>query len=125
METIDYLLISSMNIFQTNQPHLLGASLFSPDDIYLKLKKLKAALPKDVDGVLYVNGPVKQGSLMNVHSHFDRPKLYFVKLDVQACFDTIDQIKLLQILRQIISEVHPSCFLYFSLIEHLLSRILF
>lgn len=34
-----------------------------------------------------------------------RPKLYFVKLDVQACFDSIDQTKLLQILRQIISEV--------------------
>ena len=34
-----------------------------------------------------------------------RPKLYFVKLDVQACFDTIEQTKLLGILRDLISEV--------------------
>ena len=34
-----------------------------------------------------------------------RPKLYFVKLDVQACFDTIEQTKLLEILRELISEV--------------------
>jgi retron-type reverse transcriptase len=34
-----------------------------------------------------------------------RPQLYFVKLDVQACFDTITQAKLIQILRDIISEV--------------------
>ncbi|KAI0264409.1 hypothetical protein BC834DRAFT_261936 [Gloeopeniophorella convolvens] len=33
-----------------------------------------------------------------------RPKLYFVKADVQACFDTIEQSKLLQILRDVISE---------------------
>lgn len=34
-----------------------------------------------------------------------RPKLYFVKVDVQACFDTIEQDKLLEILRDLISEV--------------------
>lgn len=34
-----------------------------------------------------------------------RPKLYFVKVDVQACFDTIEQSKLLQILRDVLSEV--------------------
>ena len=34
-----------------------------------------------------------------------RPKLYFVKVDVQACFDTIEQTKLLSILRDLISEV--------------------
>lgn len=36
-----------------------------------------------------------------------RPKLYFVKVDVQACFDTIEQTKLLEILRELISEVMP------------------
>ena len=36
---------------------------------------------------------------------FFRPKLYFVKLDVQACFDTIEQPKLLEILQDLISEV--------------------
>jgi len=34
-----------------------------------------------------------------------RPKLYFVKVDVRAAFDTIDQQKLLEILRRILSEV--------------------
>ena len=36
-----------------------------------------------------------------------RPKLYFVKVDVQACFDTIEQSKLLQILRNVFSSVCP------------------
>ena len=34
-----------------------------------------------------------------------RPKLYFVKVDVQACFDTIEQSKLLHILRNVLSGV--------------------
>jgi hypothetical protein len=34
-----------------------------------------------------------------------RPKLYFVKVDVQACFDTIEQSKLLQILQDVLSGV--------------------
>ena len=34
-----------------------------------------------------------------------RPDLYFVKVDVQACFDTIEQSKLLEILKEAISEV--------------------
>lgn len=34
-----------------------------------------------------------------------RPKLYFVKVDVQACFDTIEQSKLLEIIKDTISEV--------------------
>ena len=37
-----------------------------------------------------------------------RPKLYFVKVDVRACFDTIDQTRLLAILREVLSEVLPS-----------------
>ena len=33
-----------------------------------------------------------------------RPKLYFVKLDIQACFDTINQDRLLQILESILQD---------------------
>lgn len=40
-----------------------------------------------------------------------RPKFYFVKVDVQACFDTIEQTKLLAILRDVLSEVHLSLLL--------------
>ena len=39
-----------------------------------------------------------------------RPKLYFVKVDVQACFDTIEQSKLLQILRDVLSGVCHGAF---------------
>jgi len=47
-----------------------------------------------------------QSQVHATDSHFShRPKLYFVKVDVQACFDTIDQTKLLEILRELISEV--------------------
>ncbi|RDB25955.1 Telomerase reverse transcriptase [Hypsizygus marmoreus] len=66
------------------QPDRLGASVFSPDDIYQKLTKFKSRLPRNPDGKL--------------------PHLYFVKVDVQACFDTIEQTKLLEILRELISE---------------------
>ncbi|KAF5327773.1 hypothetical protein D9619_004557 [Psilocybe cf. subviscida] len=69
---------------RTNQRDLVGASAFSRDDIYFKLKKLKNVLPRGPKGEL--------------------PKLYFVKVDVQACFDTIDQGKLLHILRRLLSE---------------------
>ena len=40
------------------------------------------------------------------------PKLYFVKVDVQACFDTIEQSTLLDILKHLVSEVGTHCFLY-------------
>ncbi|KAF5367406.1 hypothetical protein D9758_003636 [Tetrapyrgos nigripes] len=72
-----------LNYEKERQPHLLGASVFGPSDVYAGLKKLKANLPRS-------NGKL--------------PKLYFVKVDVQACFDTIEQTKLLEILRQLISE---------------------
>jgi hypothetical protein len=35
----------------------------------------------------------------------DRPKFYFVKVDVQACYDTIKQEKLLQIVEALLVEV--------------------
>lgn len=44
---------------------------------------------------------------------YDRPKLYFVKVDVQACFDSIEQTKLLEILRDLISEVSRIAFMFF------------
>ncbi|TCD64911.1 hypothetical protein EIP91_003447 [Steccherinum ochraceum] len=67
------------------QKHLLGASVFGHNEVYTKLKTYKVRLESlSPDGSL--------------------PKLYFVKVDVQACFDTITQDKLLSILRKLISE---------------------
>ncbi|CEL53334.1 Telomerase reverse transcriptase OS=Bos taurus GN=TERT PE=3 SV=2 [Rhizoctonia solani AG-1 IB] len=72
-----------LNYEKSEKPELLGASVFGVNDIYRKLATFKAAarLP---DGTM--------------------PKLYFVKLDVRACFDTIDQDKLLQILRHTLTQ---------------------
>ncbi|KAJ3546316.1 hypothetical protein NMY22_g2104 [Coprinellus aureogranulatus] len=63
--------------------HLLGASVLGNDQIYVQLKNFKKSL-SDRNGAL--------------------PKLYFVKVDVQACFDTIEQTKLLEIIQDLLSE---------------------
>ncbi|KAF7773358.1 hypothetical protein Agabi119p4_5525 [Agaricus bisporus var. burnettii] len=66
------------------RPELTGVSVRGSDEVYTRLMNFKSRLR---------------------HDHFGRlPKLYFVKVDVQACFDTIDQGKLLAILRELISE---------------------
>ncbi|THH05865.1 hypothetical protein EW145_g4492 [Phellinidium pouzarii] len=67
----------------TMQAEQLGASVFGPNEIYLRLKDYKKRL-----GIV----PGK------------KQKLYFVKVDVQACFDTIEQDKLLGILKSLVSE---------------------
>ncbi|KAF7292779.1 Telomerase reverse transcriptase [Mycena indigotica] len=59
---------------------LVGASIFNINEVYSKLKEFKKRLPKRL------------------------PKLYFVKVDVQACFDTIPQTKLIEILRALLSK---------------------
>ena len=53
-----------------------------------------------------------------------RPRLYFVKMDVRACFDTIEQGKLLEILRKVIEEVSIPFSLRLSLMD-CRTRILF
>ncbi|CCM03069.1 uncharacterized protein FIBRA_05189 [Fibroporia radiculosa] len=70
-----------------NQPGLLGASVFGSNEIYSRLKTFKTRL-------------------LNASVDKTLPKLYFVKVDVQACFDTIEQTKLLGIIREIISELN-------------------
>ncbi|KAF5359331.1 hypothetical protein D9756_003256 [Leucocoprinus leucothites] len=66
------------------RPHLTGASVWGSDEIYARLIDFKTKVK-----------PNKRGRL---------PKFYFVKVDVQACFDTIDQGKLLGIIKELISE---------------------
>jgi hypothetical protein len=34
-----------------------------------------------------------------------RPKVYFVKVDIQRCYDTIKQDKLMDLIRYVLSEV--------------------
>ncbi|GLB40371.1 putative telomerase reverse transcriptase [Lyophyllum shimeji] len=85
-QSINQILQAAFHILsyeKREQPHRLGASVFSPDDVYSKLKDFKSRIVRP-DGKL--------------------PRLYFVKVDVQACFDTIEQSRLLEILRELISE---------------------
>jgi telomerase reverse transcriptase len=88
VQSINQILQTTFQILtyeKQRQPDLLGASVFGPNEIYAQLKAYKARLLKDhPSGIL--------------------PKLYFVKVDVQACFDTIDQSTLLTILKELMSE---------------------
>ncbi|KIY69092.1 hypothetical protein CYLTODRAFT_241785 [Cylindrobasidium torrendii FP15055 ss-10] len=69
-----------------NHPELLGTSILGRNDTYTKLKSFKK-------------------TMLDLHNQ-ELPKLYFVKVDVQACFDNIDQTKLLEILQQVIRHSH-------------------
>lgn len=61
----------------------MGSSMFSPSEMYLKLKCFQDHLKK--------KGWLGQ-------------KLFFVKVDVQSCFDTIPQKKLLKVAEHIFTE---------------------
>ncbi|KAG8744116.1 hypothetical protein FRC10_010797 [Ceratobasidium sp. 414] len=74
---------SEPGFIQTQKPEMLGASVFGSNDIYRRLSAFKSSVLRP------------DGSM---------PKLYFVKLDVRACFDTIEQGKLLGILRQSLTQ---------------------
>lgn len=63
-------------------PHLLGSSMFSVGEMYPRLKRFKESL----------TGEQMQGSF------------YFVKLDIQSCFDTIPQRRLLSMIEHIVTQ---------------------
>ena len=70
---------------QTRQAELVGSLVTNEGEIHNRLKQFKAALLADHAGIL--------------------PRLYFVKVDVKACFDTINQQTLLEILDRAVGEV--------------------
>jgi telomerase reverse transcriptase len=72
-------------------PEKLGSSLMSVGDMHSRLKEFKNHINKHA---LVSAGP-KAGRL---------PQLFFVKLDIQACFDTIPQKELLCLVEQLVSE---------------------
>jgi len=65
------------------QPELLGSSMFSQGEMYPRLKAYKY-------------------QLMSNNNH-ERP-LYFVKVDVKACFDSIPQDKIMRYISELASE---------------------
>ncbi|KAH0538165.1 hypothetical protein FGG08_005223 [Glutinoglossum americanum] len=65
------------------QPSKLGSALFSVGDMYLKLKSYKAKLEQ-----------------RGLADH----RLYFAKVDVQSCFDTIPQRQLVQLVERLVTQ---------------------
>lgn len=74
-----------LNYERTRGPEVLGSSLFSMGDIHPRLKEFKEHLQQQ-------------------HTGSPLPPLYFVKLDIQSCFDTIPQQKLIRLIEELVSE---------------------
>ncbi|KAM3414559.1 Telomerase reverse transcriptase [Cercospora zeina] len=74
---------SILNYEKTRGRHDLGSALFSVDDIFPMLQKYRHSLQK--------NG-------------FLGKTLYFAKVDVQGCFDSIPQDRLMELAKHIIGE---------------------
>ncbi|KAI2147442.1 Telomerase reverse transcriptase [Ophidiomyces ophidiicola] len=78
----------TLNYEKARRPALLGAAAMGGvGDMHLRLKRFREAL---------LQRNASDGGA-------ERP-LYFVKLDVQACFDTIPQKRLLRLVEQLVSE---------------------
>lgn len=67
-------------------PELLGSSMFSVSDMYPRLKTFKDRL------------------IRSESKSFRNGKLYFVKLDIQSCFDTIPQERLVPLVENLVSQ---------------------
>lgn len=76
---------------QTRDPSKAGSSLFSVGDMHPRLKDFKTQLTSSTLSSLATKG-------------HRVPPLYFVKLDIKACFDTIPQERLLRVVDDLVSE---------------------
>ena len=72
-----------IDVGQNRGPDYMGSTILNPMDIYPKLKAFKTLIQQ--------NG-------------WRGKKLYFVKLDIKACFDTIPQRKLLELVENMLIE---------------------
>ncbi|KAG9006699.1 hypothetical protein FRB93_008431 [Tulasnella sp. JGI-2019a] len=68
---------------KNSRPNLLGASIFGMNEIYSQIKEYRERVRT---------------------SKFTLPKFYFVKVDVRAAFDSIDQDKLIDVLYELLSQ---------------------
>lgn len=88
------------------QSDLLGASATSHEEVYVQLRNYKARLTdNNPKAPMYVYKFIQLALRLRFSI---RPELYFVKMDVRACFDTIDQTKLLEIIRELLKQVSCS-----------------
>ncbi|KAJ5082191.1 hypothetical protein N7532_011234 [Penicillium argentinense] len=84
--------ISNMLMYERQRnPKIFGSSLISMGDLHPRLKAFKAQLLAGLRCPLG-NQPIAL------------PKLYFVKLDIQACFDNIPQKQLLELVKRLVTE---------------------
>ncbi|KAF5865472.1 hypothetical protein ETB97_003730 [Aspergillus alliaceus] len=75
-----------LNYEKTRKQNDMGSCVSSIGDIHLRLKYFRE-------------------SLLAVHKRVDSlPAFYFVKLDIQSCFDTIPQDKLVRLVEALVSE---------------------
>ncbi|KAK4689413.1 telomerase reverse transcriptase, partial [Tremellales sp. Uapishka_1] len=75
--------------------NLLGSSLFGTNEIFTPLRDLKEGL---------------------ITKHGKLPKLYFVKTDIKAAFDTIKQEKMMDIVTEILDKNHDYCLMLYCLL---------
>ncbi|KGO41911.1 Telomere reverse transcriptase [Penicillium expansum] len=84
--------IYNMLTYERQQtPAKLGSSMLSIGDMHRRLKAYKEQLSKRLPSV---SNP----------SRSKLPPMYFVKLDIKACFDTIPQKRLLDLIEELVSE---------------------
>lgn len=84
--------IYNMLTYERQQaPSKLGSSMLSIGDMHRRLKAYKEQMS---NRVISVSRPDKH----------KLPQMYFVKLDIKACFDTIPQKKLLSLIAELVSE---------------------
>ncbi|WVF68547.1 hypothetical protein IAT40_003315 [Kwoniella sp. CBS 6097] len=73
----------------------LGASLFGTNEIFAPLQSLKAGL---------------------MDNHGKIPRLYFVKMDIKAAFDTIKQDRMIEIVSDMLDKNHDYCLMLYCLL---------
>lgn len=77
-------MFSVLNYEKLRQPNKLGSAMFSVGDIYSKLKAFK-------------DNFCRRGIACDT-------RFYFVKLDIQSCFDNIPQHQVIRVIEQLISD---------------------
>lgn len=83
--------ISNMLMYERQRdPKKVGSSLISMGDLHPRLKAFKDGL-ENCSPTLHTRSTAL-------------PKLYFVKLDIQACFDNIPQKRLLRLITDLVTE---------------------
>ena len=82
---------SMLNYECQQNPAKLGSTMLSIGDMHHRLKSFRERLSS-------------QSSSVSKPGQSKLPPIYFVKLDIQACFDTIPQKKLLNLIAELVSE---------------------